>query len=108
MTDEITLETDEAEQDLEMLLAGLSFVQMEAAQHRDDEKVVRSSNLIGRLLEDNPEVGRETVKYIVKQGHAHMRLPRELADTLDMDPDEWGIFHEEENNMDDATEIDIE
>ena len=108
MTDEITLESDEEEKDLEMLLAGLSFVQMEAAKARDDKKVVRSSELIKRLLEENPDVGRKTVKHIVKQGHAAMSLPREMADTLDMDADEWGIFHEEEQSMDDATEIDIE
>lgn len=108
MTDEISIDTDEAEQDFEHLMAGLSFLQITAAEHRDVEMTEAAGGLMNRLIEQNPDIAREAIKNIAKNQYGQISLPIDLAEVLELDPDEWNVFHDPEGETEDMTNINID
>lgn len=103
----------------ETILAGLSALQMQAAQFGSNEVIGDAGVMTAVLIESNPDLLRKTIIRGVGRGYLKLSLPVEHAETLGMDPDEWPIFHDEggpvgtdadddDTDMSNGTQIDIE
>jgi hypothetical protein len=119
MDDTITIDTDDPVQTIKTLFRGLAHAQLESLQYGDVDEANEVAEEMTAVIEQNPDLARNAVKELVKDQTMHVRLPEEMAETLDMDADEWGIFHSEEDegggsatgpdfDSNESTSIDIE
>lgn len=97
MDDTITIDTDDPVQTIKTLFRGLAHAQLESLQYGDVDEANEVAEEMTAVIEQNPDLARNAVKELVKDQTMHVRLPEEMAETLDMDPDEWGIFHSEDD-----------
>jgi len=89
---EVTFETDDPEELIETLFAGVSQLQIHALASGAIPHAENAGEAIRTMIESEPELCGDVICRLVEEGHLTAQLPEEMAGEMGMDPDEWDIF----------------
>lgn len=95
---------DVTSEEAAIIVVGVSYVMMQAADHRSKERVVQAGELQVKILEENPDVYRHAFLDGDVGDHIHVEaLPDDVLDLLGLELIDGKLY-----DADRMTDIDVE